>query len=300
MPGADRDHHDVVLANTSAVVGFVVDLGGLVCCSWLLLRVGSGGLRPVEPIVNAADRRSIAPPVPDHRSFAAASIRGRQGTAFASIRPSTAKSWSAPRDLVIRLQSAEPYDCAVLYQVLGPVVVVDGERTVNLGGPSSGDCWRCCWSSRSYGSQRTTPRGALAGRGARERAAHHPDLCLPVAPSLGDGYLRTTAVGYELDLNGALVDATRFGDCSRRAPEPAAEGAGALDEALTLWRGPALGEFGTEWWAAPFVRKYEELRLNALAERIDAMAARGWEAGALAEVAGLVSEHPLHEPFSSA
>ena len=116
--------------------------------------------------------------------------------------------------------------------------------------------------------------------------------------SLGDGYVRTTAVGYEIDLNGALVDATRFGELLKTARQSRPLKALALlDEALTLWRGPALGEFGTEWWAAPFVRKYEELRLNALAERIDAMAARGWEAGALAEVAGLVSEHPLHEPF---
>ncbi len=187
----------------------------------------------------------------------------------------------------------------MLFQVLGPVAVVDGDRTINLGGPQQRRLLAVLLlePGRTVHNERLLevlwPDGEPES-GLRTIRTYVSRL----RSALGDGYVRTSAVGYEIGLNDSLVDAARFSDLLEGARQSRPLKALALlDEALALWRGPALGDFGTEWWAAPFVRKYEELRLNALAERIDAMAARGWEAGALAEVAGLVSEHPLHEPF---
>ena len=75
---------------------------------------------------------------------------------------------------------------------------------------------------------------------------------------------------------------------------PADRALGALDEALGLWRGPVFGDLNGEWWATrPLVKKLDELRLAAMAERIDALTAGGWDARSLAEALSLVAAHPL-------
>lgn len=187
----------------------------------------------------------------------------------------------------------------MLFQVLGPVAVLDGDATVNLGGPQQRRLLAVLLVEPGRTVHNDRLLEVLWPDGEPESGLRTVRTYVSrLRTAIGDGYVRTTAVGYEIDLNGSAVDANRFGDLLETARQSRPLTAlSLLDEALALWRGPALGDFGSEWWAAPFVRKYEELRLNALAERIDAMAARGWEAGALAEVAGLVSEHPLHEPF---
>ena len=86
--------------------------------------------------------------------------------------------------------------------------------------------------------------------------------------------------------------------CSTKpAAVPADRALGALDEALTLWRGPVFGDLNGEWWARPLAKKLDELRLAAMAERIDALTAGGWDARSLAEALSLVDAHPLREQF---
>ena len=76
------------------------------------------------------------------------------------------------------------------------------------------------------------------------------------------GALQTRAPGYVL--HGA-TDLGRFEDL---------RAAGRLNDALALWRGPALAEFG-EPFAARDGARLEDLRLGALEDRIDADLARG-------------------------
>ena len=51
---------------------------------------------------------------------------------------------------------------------------------------------------------------------------------------------------------------------------PASERCTKLRDALELWRGPPLEEFGYEAFAQSEIARLEELRLTLLEERIDA------------------------------
>jgi WD40 repeat protein/DNA-binding SARP family transcriptional activator len=96
----------------------------------------------------------------------------------------------------------------------------------------------------------------------------------------------TRGRGYELTISPDDVDALRF-------TRLVAQGAGR--EALTLWRGQALADVADEPFAADEIRRLDELRVGALEQAIDADLAAGRHREVAAELAALVSEHPLRE-----
>ena len=79
------------------------------------------------------------------------------------------------------------------------------------------------------------------------------------------------------------------------ADERPAEARARLLEALTLWRGPPLAEVAYEAFAQPEIARLEERHATALEQRIDADLALGHHAEVVAELEGLVAEHPLRE-----
>jgi DNA-binding SARP family transcriptional activator len=108
--------------------------------------------------------------------------------------------------------------------------------------------------------------------------------------------LETRAPGYLLAIDRDQVDANRFRRLVAEATQaPAATKAAWLREALGLWRGPALDEFAYEPFAQAAIAELEELRLAALEERLEADLALGRHAELVAELEGLVAEHPLRE-----
>ena len=64
-----------------------------------------------------------------------------------------------------------------------------------------------------------------------------------------------------------------------------------------MWRGAVLAEFAFQNFAQPEIRRLDELRLVALAERIDADLELGHHGDVIGELEGLVAEHPLRESF---
>src|SRR5215213_7013319 len=112
--------------------------------------------------------------------------------------------------------------------------------------------------------------------------------------------LRTRPPGYVLEVDAERVDVRRFERLVRDGRAAAVRGdAGAgvalLDEALGLWRGPALAEFAFESFARPEITRLDELRLVAREERFDAALALGRHAELVGELEALVSEHPHRE-----
>ena len=90
----------------------------------------------------------------------------------------------------------------------------------------------------------------------------------------GDGAeIVTRGRGYELRLGDGDVDARRFEELVA---------SGAPREALALWRGPPLDDVATEPFAAPEIRRLEELRLSAAEQAIE----RDLAAGRHADVVG--------------
>ena len=118
--------------------------------------------------------------------------------------------------------------------------------------------------------------------------------------TLGNGRLQTLARGYALRVGPGELDVDRFkqrvadGRTAQAAGDP--EGASSLlHEALAMWRGPPLAEFTYEAFAQREIGQLEELRLNALIERLDADLALGRHADLVGELETLVAQHPLQE-----
>jgi DNA-binding SARP family transcriptional activator len=112
----------------------------------------------------------------------------------------------------------------------------------------------------------------------------------------GQGLLLTESGGYRVVLNGHSLDVIRFErllDEGTRLLEEgdAAAAHRALEEALTLWRGPALLDVPDENEA----RRLEEQRLLALERRIDADLALGRHGRVVGELQELVARDPLRE-----
>jgi DNA-binding SARP family transcriptional activator len=112
--------------------------------------------------------------------------------------------------------------------------------------------------------------------------------------------LVTREPGYLLRLRPGALDAARFEELTasgRRAlADLSVELAGEpLREALGLWRGRAFEEFLETDFVAAESDRLAELRLVALEDRIEADLRLGRQRELVADLEGLVREHPLRE-----
>jgi predicted ATPase/DNA-binding SARP family transcriptional activator len=112
--------------------------------------------------------------------------------------------------------------------------------------------------------------------------------------------VETVASGYRLAVEADAIDARRFETLigEARVARVGGDTAAArrlLDEALGLWRGPALADVGFESFAQAEIARLEELRVAALEERLDARLEAGEHALVVAELEQLAAEHPSRE-----
>jgi DNA-binding SARP family transcriptional activator len=120
----------------------------------------------------------------------------------------------------------------------------------------------------------------------------------------GTGVDRETLVtrerGYELRVDPERIDSHRFERlivAGRRElvasrPERALS---LLEEALSLWRGPALAEFAYERFAQAEIARLDELRVGALEELIETKLALRRHAEVVGELESLIAEQPYRE-----
>jgi DNA-binding SARP family transcriptional activator len=115
-------------------------------------------------------------------------------------------------------------------------------------------------------------------------------------PGRGKTLLQTSESGYRFAIEPDAVDAHRFKrllDEARGAPPK--ERADKLSAALGLWRGPALSDFAYEPFAQRAIPALEELRTQAIEDRIDADLASGRAADLVPELEGLIQAYPFRE-----
>ncbi|MEV0154233.1 BTAD domain-containing putative transcriptional regulator [Micromonospora sp. NPDC050686] len=107
--------------------------------------------------------------------------------------------------------------------------------------------------------------------------------------------LVTDGPGYALRADADSVDAWLFEDevaaADAALPQPALE---QLDRALGRWRGPAYAGFDEPWARAERAR-LEQLRLNAVERRAEALLALGRATAAVPGLDAHVAEHPWRE-----
>ncbi|MFF8376342.1 BTAD domain-containing putative transcriptional regulator [Streptomyces sp. NPDC015661] len=119
--------------------------------------------------------------------------------------------------------------------------------------------------------------------------------------ALGRDRVVSAEGGYRLDARPEDVDARRFehlaadGVAALTAGDPT-RAAALLDEALGLWRGPALADLPDRDAEAA---RWEARRLDARRTRLDAALALGDAPAALPELTALCAAHPLDEPLQA-
>ncbi|MFD9544472.1 BTAD domain-containing putative transcriptional regulator [Streptomyces sp. NPDC060022] len=119
--------------------------------------------------------------------------------------------------------------------------------------------------------------------------------------ALGRDAVGSVENGYRLAADPDAVDLHRFerlvGEGARALEDgDAAKAATVLDDALALWRGPALADLPDR--AATAVR-WEARRIEARRTRIAAVLALGRPDEALPELAALCADHPIDEPLQA-
>ncbi|WP_448628009.1 BTAD domain-containing putative transcriptional regulator [Geodermatophilus sp. URMC 64] len=136
---------------------------------------------------------------------------------------------------------------------------------------------------------------ALHTKVAHLRRALQPER----APRSEDSVIRTSPAGYWIARDDVDSDADRFEGLVERArgllATDARRAAALLDDALGLWRGPALAEFADEEFAQATVQRLESLRLTAVELRAAARLAAGDTARAVDELRPHVAAQPLRE-----
>jgi DNA-binding SARP family transcriptional activator len=108
--------------------------------------------------------------------------------------------------------------------------------------------------------------------------------------------LATVGRGWRLDCDPDQVDLYRFRELvarARRTDGP--EAAGLLDEALRLWRGPALADIAGDEWRESLRAGLDEERLAALEDRIEQDISAGAARDVVPELAALVADYPVRE-----
>ncbi|HEX4701886.1 MAG TPA: BTAD domain-containing putative transcriptional regulator [Pseudonocardiaceae bacterium] len=186
------------------------------------------------------------------------------------------------------------------FQLLGPVRVRSGGRPHRLGS----DMQLALLAVLALEAGRPVPLDRLIGlmwsdtppRGARGTVRAMVRRLRAALAELGDDVeVVRTGGGYALMTDPERVDVHRFGVLVERARAAGDEQRVALlREALALWCGPMLGDT-TAALRDRLAGGYEEARLGALEDRLDAELRLGRHADVLPELAQLVAGQPLRE-----
>ena len=195
------------------------------------------------------------------------------------------------------------------YRILGPLHVVDGDRSIPLSGAKQRALLAMLLLEanhvvstdrlidRLWGDDPPeTATTALQVYVSRLRTALEPNR----APGDAGTIIVTQSPGYVLRAGPDELDLARFERLTAEAESARTAGdqkraAELLREAVGLWRGAALADLAFEPFAQPEIARLEELRLLAVEERIDAELELGRHAQLVGELESLVAVHPLRE-----
>ena len=187
------------------------------------------------------------------------------------------------------------------YGLLGPLEARDGARTVPLGGgkPRALLALLALHAGEVVSADRAIDE--LWGEQPPPTAAKALQVHVrALRRALGDHAIVTRSPGYVLAAAADDVDAHRFERLAAAGRAALAAGdahgaAAALQDALALWRGPALSDLAYEPFALAAAQRLDDLRLDAAEDHAEALLACGRHADALPALEAVVAAHPLRE-----
>jgi predicted ATPase/DNA-binding SARP family transcriptional activator len=187
------------------------------------------------------------------------------------------------------------------FRVLGSFEVLDGDRTLALGTAKQ----RALLAILLLHANQVVPRDRLIDDLWPEEPPETAVASLHVYVSrlrkvLPPNRLVRRSPGYELRIDADELDAERFERLVADArisiaAGDAERGSRVFADALALWRGPALGDFGAEPWARPESARLDELRATTTEESVDAELALGRHAESIGELEALLADQPSRE-----
>ena len=196
------------------------------------------------------------------------------------------------------------------FRILGPVDAVEAGKPVPLGGAKR----RAILALLLLQPNRVVPADRLIERLWGEEApdtarnslqAQVSKLRKALQPrSASREYLISQPPGYLLRLLPEELDALRFEKLLKEAEDAHSNGSleesyERLEDALSLWRGAALGDFRDEPWALAEAQRLDELRLKAQEDRLAIALELGRHGDVLAELESLALANPLRERLQS-
>jgi len=202
----------------------------------------------------------------------------------------------------------DPPPADLRFRILGPLEVTRGGKALALGGPRQKAVLACLLVH----ADEVVPIDALAdgiweGRppdsatGTIRTYVSHLRRVVEAGPAGGNGHvLETTPPGYRLRVEPGQLDSDEFERLLEQARRARADGApelalGHLNQALGLWRGPALADFAAESFPHAEAARLDGRRLAAVEERIEVQLALGLHAELVAELEQRAADHPLRE-----
>ena len=192
------------------------------------------------------------------------------------------------------------YRRRVQFRVLGPLEVDAGDGPIPLGGPKQ----RAVLAGLLVRANQVVPTDTLIddvwGDEPPDQARNTLQTYVSnLRKMLGDDRLQGRPPGYLLRLDTIELDATLFDSLVRDAKktmsvDPSVAVA-TLDDALALWRGPALADLADRPSLLAEAARLDEIRLEAQEDRIRGLLAGGHDARAVGELETLVAAQPLRE-----
>ena len=193
------------------------------------------------------------------------------------------------------------------FRILGPVEVIHGGQTLAVGGARA----RGVLAMLLLNANRVVSADRLAGelwpdldpaKAAANLQVRLTELRRALRAAGEAERLVTRPPGYVFGVAVNELDVLRFEQLAAtgRAALAAGDAAAAarlLDDALALWRGPALADLGDLLFAVTERARLEDARLDAVESRVDALLACGRHQETIAELEELTAEHPLRERF---
>jgi DNA-binding SARP family transcriptional activator len=185
----------------------------------------------------------------------------------------------------------------MVFRILGPLEVIEDGQRLPLGPPKQRMLLAALLLRPNEVVSTDELIDALWGEHPPERAAKSLQVYVwRLRKLLGREVLQTRPPGYALSVSPEDLDLHRFeslrDEARSRAPIDAAE---LLREALGLFRGRPLADFAYEPFAEAECARIDELRLQALEDRVEADLELGRHTELVGELESLVAGQPLRE-----
>ena len=176
--------------------------------------------------------------------------------------------------MALRMDRSPVYRRPVQFRVLGPLEVDAGDGPIPLGGPKQ----RAVLANLLIRANQVVPADVLIddvwGEETPEKARHILQTYVSnLRKSLGDGRLEGRPSGYLLVVEPFELDAARFdslvADAKKALPVDPSVAIDTIEDALALWRGPALADLTDQPSLLAEAARLDELRIEAQGDRIE-------------------------------